>query len=196
MPYNIGDLDGGGSVFTLADDELDITCGCEIPSPSPIYVASDPLPTTLAPFPSAAPTCGEGDSFSIESEFFPEAEGCFVDTAVVSNDRPVYTISGTVDQGQVVVLALELTEDDPSSVSYRACGDFEAFYHWGVCPEPCGFRMTIEMDVFLESTQYRWQQKYAHFSMSSGNEFLTDFSMSFHGMRCAAVHLRRLMSVS
>ena len=145
----IGDADGDGLDYTLADDELVVSCGCSVASPSPISVASSPSPVVANPQPSPlTPTCGEGDSFSIVSGDFPETEGCFLDTTTISNDNVVYTPSGTSDYGQVFVAATEVTaEDGTSSVSAIKCRGSN--YAW-VIVLPVGLFQNVRIHKTIE----------------------------------------------
>lgn len=112
-----GDFVGDNTAFTIVDGVLDVSCGCSIASPSPIAVEISPSPVIPEPESSpTAPACDDGDSFSVESSTFLDAEGCFVSTEQVINDFLVYTPSGTTDVGQVGVYAAALTDDDSSSV--------------------------------------------------------------------------------
>lgn len=72
-------------------------------------MADSPEPTT------APPTCGEGGHFSIASETLPGAEGCYFNTTTVINGHPVYTTSGTGDEGQILIVAFELKGDYTST---------------------------------------------------------------------------------
>lgn len=106
----LGINDGDGSLFSPTDQELSVSCGCTTASPSPT--------TASAPTPNTAPSCGEGDSFSIVSDSLPEAEGCYLDTAFFQNDSPVYSTTGTTDLEQVFVFVVEL---ETSTVSAMKC---------------------------------------------------------------------------
>ena len=104
-----GDADGDGSFETTADNVVFVSCGCSDTPTSTI---------TLPPMNgSSASPCLEGGSFSVESETLPDAEGCFVDTTELRHELPVYTTSGTLDIGQVWMVAIESIDDGISEVS-------------------------------------------------------------------------------
>lgn len=112
-----GDIDGDGVRETIGD-VLSMSCGCSIDGASP------PSPTTMitsAPAPSSTvvpKACGEGDSFSISSETLPDAEGCYLDTgAETSNQKRIYSTSGTPEFGQIWMVAVDAPADAPSTAA-------------------------------------------------------------------------------
>lgn len=64
---------------------------------------------------STSSACSEGTSFSIASETLPGAEGCYLDTDYVNNNQAVYTTSGTIDVGQIWMIATTFIVDDSST---------------------------------------------------------------------------------
>lgn len=110
----LGDANGGGVAFTPSAGQLSVSCGCSVaPSQSSTTTVARSLNT-------AGPSCGDGESFFVESDTLPGTQGCYVDTLEVSNGNPVYTASGTMHLGQVWVVAAEYTDEEETvSVSVR-----------------------------------------------------------------------------
>lgn len=61
---------------------------------------------------TAGPGCGEGESISIVSDSLPDTEGCYLESAEFINGNRVYTASGTMDVGQMWIVAAEYTDED------------------------------------------------------------------------------------
>lgn len=82
-----------------------VSCGCLGATESPIERFFRSLDT-------AEPTCGNEESVSILSDSLRDTEGCYFNTAEFNNESPVYTSSGTMDLGQVWIVAAEYTDEE------------------------------------------------------------------------------------
>lgn len=117
LPKNGKQIATGVSGSTLVYptlSEFSTFCGCSSTSSDDTPVIEDtPTPSPV----SSTATCTEGDSFRISSPAIPEVEGCYYDSGHIVNGVVLYTVTGTPDYGQLIMVGAIPDSTEPDNVS-------------------------------------------------------------------------------